>query len=120
MRAGLLDHNGQWGFFLLPSLQVRCSMAGGPFAVGGSVVIGEWTHVACVYDRQTIQLYQDGVAILPATQATAANPLGNTDGIRIGQDSPDGDPLTGSIDEVRIWQVDRSADQICAAAGCVR
>lgn len=117
-RAGLLDHNGQWGFFLLPNLAVRCSMAGGTAAAGGTVVIGQWTHVACVYDRNTIQLYQDGVAILPAVNATAANPLGTSDGIRIGQDSPSGDPLIGMIDEVRIWQVERTAAEICAAAGC--
>lgn len=105
-RAGLIDHNGQWGLFLTSNLEVRCHAGGGPSVTGLAVTLGEWTHLACVYDRVTLQLYQDGVAG-PSIDATGANPLTEIDGIRIGQDSPSGDPLTGMIDQVRIWNVAR-------------
>ncbi len=116
-RAGLLDHNGQWGLFLTSTMQVRCIMAGGVNVLGPAIPLGQWQHVACVYDRQTIQLYQNGAAG-PWIAATAPNPTSPKDGIRIGQDSPSGDPLTGAIDEIRIWQVARTAGDICDAAGC--
>jgi len=116
-RAGLLDHNGQWGLFLTSAMQVRCIMAGGVNVAGLNVALGQWTHVACVYDRQSIQLYQDGAAG-PWVAATGPNPTSPNDGIRIGQDSPSGDPLTGAMDEIRIWQVARTAEDICGAAGC--
>jgi hypothetical protein len=105
-RAGLVDHNGQWGLFLTSNLEVRCVMGGGASVTGLAVTVGEWTHLACVYDRVTIQLYQDGVPG-PSINATGANSLTATDGIRIGQDSPSGDPLIGLIDQVRIWSVAR-------------
>ena len=115
-RAGLVDHNGQWGLFLTSGLQVRCVMAGGASVTGLAVTLGEWTHLACVYDRQTVQLYQDGVAG-PSINTSNPNPVAATDGIRIGQDSPSGDPLTGLIDELRIWQVARTADEVSGGYG---
>jgi hypothetical protein len=105
-RAGLVDHNGQWGLFLTSTMEVRCVVGGGASVTGLAVTLGEWTHLACVYDRVTVQLYQDGVAG-PSINATGENSLAATDGIRIGQDSPSGDPLTGLIDQVRIWNVAR-------------
>ena len=67
-------------------------------------------------DGETIALYQDGRRVVNADsdQTLVTN---RTDGLAIGQNSPDGDPFDGALDDVRIWSRARSAAQICAAAG---
>jgi hypothetical protein len=114
-RAGLLDNNGQYGLFLAPDGRVRCSMAS-TVPISLHVVPGVWTHIACTYDGQAMRLFQDGVlASTTATTVTLTN--GSTDGMRLGENSPDGDVLDGAIDGVRIYSVRRSDAQICRAAG---
>jgi hypothetical protein len=115
-RAGLIDHNGQWGLFLAPGGQVRCVM---PPVTATDLVVqpGVWTHIACVYDLQTVQLYQDGVAAPNPPPGTTAINTAPVDGIHIGEDAPGGgDQLLGAVDDVRIWQVARTADEIAADA----
>jgi hypothetical protein len=115
-RAGLIDHNGQWGLFLAPGGQVRCVM---PPVTATDLVVqpGVWTHIACVYDLQTIQLYQDGVAAPNPPPGTTAVNTAPVDGIHIGEDSPGGaDQLLGAVDDVRIWKVARTAAEIAADA----
>lgn len=118
-RAGIIDDNGQWGLFLSPEMQVRCAM-GSSVAIGGAVAVGQWTHVACVYDRSTIQLFQDGVPGASIAY-TAELPTAPADGVHLGEDSPDGDDqLIGAIDEVRVWRIERTAEELCASAGCAQ
>jgi hypothetical protein len=114
-RAGLLDDNGQWGLFLSPAMEVRCTMST-TTVIGLTIPMGEWTHVACVYDRQTVQLYMNGDTG-PSVSQTAELPTTGTDGVRIGQNSPTGDPLTGALDDVRIWSRALTPLEVCAAAG---
>ena len=117
-RTTALDQNGQWGLFLSPALQVRCIM-GSTAEIELQLVLGEWSHVACVYDRETITLYQDGVAAPTPVALTAELPTAPIDGLRIGENGPTGDDqLIGAIDDVRIWSTARSPLQICEAAGC--
>jgi hypothetical protein len=115
-RAGLIDHNGQWGLFLAPAGQVRCVM---PPVTATDLVVqpGVWTHIACVYDLQTVQLYQDGIAALNPPPGTTPINTAPADGIHIGEDAPGGgDQLLGAVDDVRIWKVARTADEIAADA----
>src|SRR5262249_13185248 len=69
-----------------------------------------WTHVAVTYDGTTIRLYVNGaqVSSVPKTGpiATSANPL------QIGGDSLYGHHFQGTIDEVRVYSVARTPDQI--------
>jgi hypothetical protein len=114
-RAGLVDNNGQYGLFLAPDGQVRCSMSSTvPIAL--KIVPGVWTHIACSYDGQTMRMYQDGV-LASSTPTTVTMTDGSADGMRVGQNSPSGDLLDGAIDGLRIYAVARSGAQICAAAG---
>jgi hypothetical protein len=115
-RAGLVDNNGQYGLFVASTGEVRCAI-GSNVLVGLDVPTGNWTHLACTFDGATIALYQDG---RPVVNADSDERLvtSRTDGLAIGQNSPDGDPFDGAIDDVRIWSSARSAAQICAAAGC--
>jgi hypothetical protein len=115
-RAGLVDNNGQYGMFLAPNSQVRC-VVGSATAIGLTIPIEAWTHVACTYDGTTIQLYQAGAA---GPFLNASNQLRTTgvDGLGLGQDVPSGDHLDGALDDVRVWGRPLSADEICAQAGC--
>lgn len=113
-RAGLLDNNGQYGLFLLPAGQVRCTI-GTTMVQGASVPIGAWTHLACTYDGATLRLYQDGVEG-PSASWGGGLSTGGLDGIAIGQNSPSGDPFDGALDTVRVWSTALPAAEICAAA----
>ncbi|MBN8494737.1 MAG: LamG domain-containing protein, partial [Burkholderiales bacterium] len=86
----------------------------------GSVRFGQWTHVAGVIDRSgatpQLRLYIDGVLAGQAPlRATPA--VGVAEGLRIGstleRDSNYG-RFDGAIDELRLWNVARSAAQIDA------
>jgi hypothetical protein len=114
-RAGLVDNNGQYGLFLAPDGQVRCSMSSSvPIAL--KVVPGVWTHIACTYDGQTMRMYQDGVPASSTPTSITMND-GSADGMRVGANSPSGDVLDGAIDGLRIYSVARTDEQICRAAG---
>jgi hypothetical protein len=75
--------------------------------------LGTWTHIAMTYDGTTRRNVQDGVVITDVSDpvgpiATTTNPL------RIGEDvdwdfSPD-----GRIDDVRIWNLARTPEEIAA------
>lgn len=79
--------------------------------------IDTWHHVAYVYDGETNRLYVDGAlagesTLEPNDRTPTSAWLGSTDGR--------GDLFRGKLDEVRVWDVARSAEQIAAeAAGSV-
>ena len=81
--------------------------------VGGTVVLNEWTHLACVYDRVAARVYVNGeeVAAAPATQPIPASslPLG------IGRvESLTSRNFDGLIDEVEIFNRALTEDEIRA------
>lgn len=117
-RAGILDMNGQYGFFIYAGGVLSCT--GGvalPLAVM-QLATDRWTHVACTYDGTAAAIYVDGIALSTATGGGALRTNGTT-GISLAADNPpgSGDPLIGLIDEVRMMNIARTAEQICADAG---
>ena len=83
-------------------------MAGGAtntlIATDGDLVIGEWIHVAAVYDGAEMRLYKDGVLVgsRPKSGAIDMNPAV---AVAIGN-QPFGAgtrPFDGSIDDVRVY-----------------
>ena len=83
---------------------------------------GTWHYAACSCDpsTQVLSLYFDG------SLASTLTPCGSGElddnGVTIGQDSngfgqPTDDPFVGAIDGLRLWNVSRTADQICATSG---
>jgi len=123
-RVGVLDNDGQYSLFIRsrdPENARAFAYCNAQATVFSEVAIevGDWHHLACVQDRGTLSIYVDG----------AMTPIGNTtpiasgvrNGTTVGQNG-DGDastvddPLIGTIDELRVWNVARSADQIAAAA----
>jgi len=115
-RAGLVDDDGQYGLFVYAGGEIRCSCAGQAVSYQ-SLEPNVWTHLACTYDPIAgLLLYIDGdeEASAPANGMPSTS---GTTGLSIGGNNPSGDPFTGAIDNVRIWNRARSASEICAVAG---
>ncbi|GAB5537979.1 MAG: hypothetical protein Salg2KO_00820 [Salibacteraceae bacterium] len=71
-----------------------------------------WTHVAFVLNSGTGYLYVNGNQVATGNLTTVNTPSTGVD-LRIGQRVPGGSiPFDGSIDEVRIWNVARTASEI--------
>jgi hypothetical protein len=73
-----------------------------------------WTHIAATYDNATMRIYINGV-LDPTTLARSGSVTGSEGAIG-GYHYSGGDyyNFIGSIDEVRIWNTARTADQIRA------
>jgi concanavalin A-like lectin/glucanase superfamily protein len=67
--------------------------------------------------NNTLSIYADGVLI--TSGAATAVPTGSTNGLTLGGNNPanGGSPLDGMLDQVRLFGVGRSAQQICGDAG---
>ena len=80
----------------------------------GSLTVGQWQHVAAVYNGSTIRLYVDGLEV--GATAKTGNLLATTRNVRIGgRDTSDlGEFFYGDMDEVRVSAAARSADWIRA------
>ena len=77
-----------------------------------AVTPGQWNHVALVINSGTGYLYVNGVQVGTGNLSNVNTPSGNTN-MRIGQRVPGGSiPYKGEIDEVRIWDVARTATEI--------
>ena len=71
---------------------------------------GNWHHIVGTYDGTNKKIYIDGV--LENTSANTGNFATNSDAVEIGRRSTGFQLFNGSIDEVRIWNVARTCDQI--------
>lgn len=120
-RSGILDMNGQYGFFLHETGKLACTIVGGISSgqVTANVAINTWSHVACTYDGTTTSVYKDGALIFTGTGGGALS-TSSTTGISIAADNPPGagSRLIGLIDEMRIMSRARSATEICQDAAC--
>ncbi|ETR71276.1 MAG: hypothetical protein OMM_02609 [Candidatus Magnetoglobus multicellularis str. Araruama] len=106
------DSSGEWSQMnVSPSgvLSVQVLNAGGQEkAYSGSTTINdnEWHHVAYTYDNglDTLNLYVDGVLEITSVSVNQAlTGLSINDEINIGGDSAGSSYMSGSIDEVRVW-----------------
>ena len=79
-------------------------------------LVGAWHHVAATYDGTTRTLYLDGKAIGSDQPRSAHVMPADARNLRIGSTNF-GEFFNGSIDEVRVWNVARTAAQLNAAKG---
>ncbi len=77
-----------------------------------SLVINTWYHVAVAYDEptHTMKLYKNGVLV--GTPNTNVLPVNNNAHVYIGSYNVGGNVFAGNIDEIRIWNVARTASEI--------
>ena len=76
-----------------------------------------WYHLAGTYDGNTLRLLLDGEPI--ASNVVGSIAIGNTSPLYLSHNDFGGHtyPLTGQMDEVRIWDYARSAEEIQATMG---
>ena len=85
--------------------------------------VGQWYHLAVTWDgtKESIRLYVNGVSVgtLSHTGNINATSLSNpTNGLYLGDWGPRGRPLNGVLDEVRVWSITRTCDQISQLRNC--
>lgn len=83
---------------------------GGSARDGGTVPAGKWTHVAVTWDGTTRRHYINGELAASFPQPTP--PTTSTSALRIAGDVSWQYTPAGAIDEVRLWDVARSVQQI--------
>ena len=73
---------------------------------------GQWYHIAVVYDTvgKTADFYRDGVPVGVGKQSTDKFGITNSGNVTIGY--PHSVSFNGLIDEVRIWDIALTADQL--------
>ena len=75
--------------------------------------MGQWVHLACVFDGTKILLYVNGVQV----DMDNGHPQQSASGSEaVGGNAPSGTPFIGAIDSLRVFKVARTAEQIAAAA----
>ncbi|MFT3766402.1 MAG: LamG domain-containing protein [Minicystis sp.] len=78
------------------------------------LVQGVWAHVALARNNSNLHVYKDGVEC-SLTNASVTNGPSPNSSLTIGN-TPEGDAgLIGAIDEVRVWHVMRTAQEIASA-----
>lgn len=79
---------------------------------GGAYTVGQWTHLAAVWDGSTATLYVNGAN----AGAQSGSYVANTDAPfsvgAYGTNNPGDNPFTGSIDEVAFYRAALTAAQI--------
>ena len=80
--------------------------------VGGQTVVtdSQWHHVAATYDRQFMRVFVDGM--LEGEAPIVDEPATNTDPVRIGVFNEGESPTKGIIDEVGLFNVALTEDDI--------
>lgn len=74
------------------------------------LTIGQWHHIACVYDGDSMMIFVDGNQA--ASQATSISISNATANLALGNQPGEFRYFNGAIDEVRIWNVARTATEI--------
>ena len=112
-RFGILDSNDRYSVFLYDTGEIRCSFGANLF--GGAIPANAWTHVACTHDGATVALFVNGAMV--ASMEASPLPAGSSP-VSIGSNLPEEDDrFLGYLDGLRFFDVRRSDQEICVAAG---
>ncbi|HSS49702.1 MAG TPA: LamG domain-containing protein [Thermoanaerobaculia bacterium] len=77
---------------------------------GGTLPAGQWTHFAVVYDGVSRKHYINGELVM--NMAETGSLPSNGDALRIGSDISWVHTPSGAMNEIRLWNVARTQDQI--------
>ena len=116
----ITDYDGAYHKFLLRvrnSNNIQFVLNGTFLNSSFTVPLNSWTHIAAVYDGSNMYVYANGNLIASQT-ATVSIPTGSQQiniGSRIGASTEN---FTGNIDEIRVWNTARTAEQINGSKNC--
>jgi PKD repeat protein len=82
-----------------------------------SLVLSQWQHVAVTYNGQNeIHMYIDGIPQTVTATIPPSGPIADhgSETLYIGNNASEGLSFEGTIDEVRIWSIVRSQEEIIA------
>ncbi|MEZ4687634.1 MAG: LamG domain-containing protein [Bacteroidia bacterium] len=105
---------GRFTFNVLQNNSIRIEVGGNGLAGTTAINDGNWHHVAVVFDptaTNQMSLYIDGTLNTSGTLTVVTNTSSVTD-LRIGRRIDGVNGFNGLIDEVKVWNVARSATQI--------
>jgi hypothetical protein len=88
------------------------STAGSYEVAGNALSTGKWYHIAGVRNGSSVKIYVNGV--LKSSRSDFSGDLKSGAYMQIGGQQGPSDCFNGTIDEVRIWNVERTADSIRA------
>jgi Concanavalin A-like lectin/glucanases superfamily/Secretion system C-terminal sorting domain/Ig-like domain CHU_C associated len=94
---------------------------GSDLGVNYTFTLGTWYHVAATYDGTTRKIYVNGIVVGQDTPPANTLNVTNTSNVTIGRTN---DPLlgleyfNGSLDDVRVWNVARTEQQIFGSKNC--
>jgi len=102
------------------SLALELRHAGGSISFSTtpemSVSLNSWQHVAVTYEGTTgvVMMYINGTAHILSQTSSPSGPLEDNglDNLIIGSEASGNSAFEGAIDEVRVWVVSRSGDDI--------
>lgn len=100
------------------ALGVRLATAGDKVRLVGAegeIAVGNWTHVALVYDGAAARVYVNG-EVTASTRASGPVALNPKLAFGIGTWFKTNQALFGAIDELRIWNKAFTAEQIAESA----
>lgn len=119
------DGTNEWHMTLSSGGQLSVALAdqsANAFLFGESTGLtfntGQWYHLAFSYDGSSlasgIQLFVDGVAVttVPSSSGTYIAMENTSSTVQIGALNTSTNLMDGQIDEIRLWNVERSASQI--------
>jgi hypothetical protein len=117
----ITDYDGSYHKFLLRvrnNNNIQFVLANGTFLNALiTIPLNTWTHIAAVYDGTNMYVYVNGNLI--ASQAAPASlPSGSPQiniGSRVGASTEN---FTGDIDDLRVWNIARTAEQINGSMNC--
>lgn len=117
-RFGVVDVDAQYGVFINEGGEVSCTLGDLLLRPEIEIPATRWTHIACTYDGSTARIYLNGRAQLVVSDGDPMGRAGKI-GMAIGANSGPGmpDKLIGLIDQVRLMNVARSAEEICRDVG---
>lgn len=90
----------------------------GVSSAAGTITANTWTHVSMVYDDTTLKIYINGVEA-GSTSVPSGYSLANTSPQTfIGNSVFGGEIFQGDIDEVRIWNIVKTVEQLNGSKNC--
>jgi hypothetical protein len=69
-----------------------------------------WTHVATTFDGTTLRVYRNGVQV--GSKALAGSLTATSDPLKFGGNAVWSEFFEGTLDEIRVWKVARTAAQV--------